>query len=265
MSQRILGFSGSKQSGKTTSMNFLYGYQMRVNDVVQKFLMDNDGHLLVNASMVDESGKEIEEIGILDVERRDQDFIDYAAMSIWPYVRHFSFADPLKIIAIELFGLSDDQCYGTDKDKNSLTDIRVQDMSRLISGPDQNELVKIPAAEAHLTGREFLQYFGTDICRRLKSDVWVSACIRRIQQFNSELAIVPDVRFDNEVEAIKKAGGKVIRFTRNPHEDSHASETALENYDGFDCTIDNKNMNIDETNKAILAQLKEWEWIKAKI
>ena len=265
MSQKILGLSGAKQSGKTTSMNFLYGYQMRVNDVIEKFLMDDKGNLLVNAVMVDEHGKETEEIGILDVERRDQDFIDYAARSIWPHVRSFSFADPLKIIAIELFGLSEDQCYGTDEDKNSLTNIRVQDMSRLISGPDQNELVKIPAMEVHLTAREFLQYFGTDICRRLKSDVWVSTCMRRIKESKTELAIVSDCRFPNEIKAIKKAGGKVVRFTRNPHEDDHASETALEDHDDFDCVLDNANMSVDETNRALLAQLKEWEWLNAKI
>ena len=76
---------------------------------------------------------------------------------------------------------------------------------------------------------------------------------------------MPDVRFPNEAKAIKKAGGKVIRFTRSPHDDVHASETALQDYDGFDCVIDNANMSIDETNKAILLQLREWEWTKAKI
>jgi len=43
--------------------------------------------------------------------------------------------------------------------------------------------------------------------------------------------IVTDVRFPNEVEAIKKAGGTVIRIDRinNPHPTSnHISETALD-------------------------------------
>ena len=265
MSQKILGLSGVKQRGKTTSMNFLYGYQMRINDVIQKFLMDDKGNLLVNAVMMDEQGKEKEEVGILDVERRDQDFIDYASVAIWHYVRSFSFADPLKVIAIELFGLSENQCYGTDEDKNSLTDIKIKDMSRLVSGPDATELIKIPAAPVCLTAREFLQYFGTDIWSRLKNSGWVNSCINRILQSGTELAIIPDVRFPNEAKAIKKAGGKVIRFTRNPHDDNHASETALKDYDGFDCVIDNANMSIDETNKALLFQLREWEWTKAKI
>ena len=255
MPQKILGLSGVKQSGKTTSMNFLYGYQMRVNDVIQKFLMDDKGNLLVNAIMMDEQGKEKEEIGILDVERRDQDFIDYAATVIWPYVKSFSFADPLKVIAIELFGLSENQCYGTDKDKNTSVDIKWED----IPAYEENW------ATGFMTAREFLQCFGTDICRTIKDTVWVDSCINRILQSGTELAIIPDVRFPNEAEAIKRAGGKVIRFTRNPHDDDHASETALKDYDGFDCVIDNANMTIDETNKAILSQLGKWEWLKAKI
>ena len=255
MPQKILGLSGVKQSGKTTSMNFLYGYQMRVNDVIQKFLMDDKGNLLVNAIMMDEQGKEKEEIGILDVERRDQDFIDYAATVIWPYVKSFSFADPLKVIAIELFGLSENQCYGTDKDKNTSVDIKWED----IPAYEENW------ATGFMTAREFLQCFGTDICRTIKDTVWVDSCINRILQSGTELAIIPDVRFPNEAEAIKRAGGKVIRFTRNPHDDDHASETALKNYNGFDCVIDNANMSIDETNKAILSQLGKWEWLKAKI
>tara|TARA_Y100001938_G_scaffold145753_1_gene223152 strand:- start:32344 stop:33141 length:798 start_codon:yes stop_codon:yes gene_type:complete len=262
---RIIGFSGAKQSGKTTSTNFLYGYQLRVNDVIEKFMMNQDtGELLVNTITINEKGEEEEGLGILDIERRDPEFVEYAAQEIWPYVRSFSFADPLKIIAIQLFGLSEEQCFGTDEDKNSLTDIRIQDMSRLISGPDQTELVKISEAEAHLTAREFLQYFGTDICRRLKSDIWVRSCVNRIKQSGTELAIVPDIRFPNEVKAIRKAGGKVIRLTRKPHEDSHDSETALDGFKKFDHVIDNQNMTIDETNRALLEIIKEWGWITPK-
>ncbi len=38
MEQKILGISGAKQSGKTTSSNFLHGYQLRFYDVVEKFI-----------------------------------------------------------------------------------------------------------------------------------------------------------------------------------------------------------------------------------
>ena len=102
----ILGFSGVKQSGKTTCCKFLHAYQLRLYDVVEKFLMDEESNLIVNAVQLNESGEEVEGLGILDIERKDADFVEYAARSIWPYVRSFSFADPLKIISIELFGLT---------------------------------------------------------------------------------------------------------------------------------------------------------------
>ena len=98
----IIGLSGAKQSGKTTSTNFLYGYQLRVNEIIEKFLMNPEtGELLVNAKTINEKGEEEEGLGVLDIERRDSDFVDYASQSIWPYVRSFGFADPLKIISIQ--------------------------------------------------------------------------------------------------------------------------------------------------------------------
>jgi len=109
-----------------------------------------------------------------------------------------------------------------------------------------------------------LQYFGTDVCRGIKADIWTSACINRILSSGTELAIVPDVRFPNEVESIQKAGGKVIRLDRKPHEDEHDSETALDGYEGFDNIIHNADMNIDQTNMALMEVMKGWGWLTTK-
>ena len=43
-------------------------------------------------------------------------------------IRTYSFADPLKQICINLLGLSNEQCYGSDEDKNSLTSLRWEDI-----------------------------------------------------------------------------------------------------------------------------------------
>ena len=118
-----------------------------------------------------------------------------------------------------------------------------------------------------MTAREFLQNFGTDICRSIKSSVWTDSCLKRIQQDDSELAIIPDVRFPNEIDAIQNAGGKVIKLTRRPHQDDHSSETALDSkdvMDKFDYVLDNSKLGIDETNMELLKVLKEWEWLKTK-
>lgn len=97
-----------------------------------------------------------------------------------------------------------------------------------------------------MTSRELLQYFGTDVMRKMYENVWVDYAVKTITREKSNLAIVADVRFPNEVEAIKNAGGKVIRLTREFAEDSHSSENALdkENYDwsNFDYVVNNTDM-----------------------
>ena len=66
------------------------------------------------------------------------------------------------------------------------------------------------------------------------------------------------------LEEIQKAGGKVIRLTRKPHEDCHPSETALDDYDGFDRVINNEELDIDQTNIELMNVLREWQWLQTK-
>lgn len=153
----------------------------------------------------------------------------------------YNFADPLKQdICINILGLSHEQCYGSDLQKNTLTHIKWQDK--------------------YLTAREVMQVVGTDILRNMYHDVWVNATINKIMKENMDLAIIADCRFPNEVEAVKNAGGIVIKLTRNPHNSNHASETALDetNFDNtiFDMVLDNINISITEQNTILLKFLQ---------
>jgi hypothetical protein len=93
-----------------------------------------------------------------------------------------------------------------------------------------------------------MQYVGTDIFRKMDTDVWVKSTINKILKEGPELAIITDCRFPNEVEAIKNIGGKVLRLTRSPFLSDHISETVLdkESYDwnNFDYIINNDNHNL---------------------
>lgn len=154
----------------------------------------------------------------------------------------YNFADPLKKdICINILGLTYDQCYGEDKDKNTFTDIQWNNKK--------------------LTAREVMQFVGTDIFRQLKTNVWSEATIKTIERERPQLAIIADCRFPNEVSAVKDAGGLVIKLTRNPFYSDHDSETALDdhNYDqnNFDYIIHNNSLSIPEQNRAILNFLKQ--------
>lgn len=154
----------------------------------------------------------------------------------------YNFADPLKKdICINILGLTYDQCYGDDSKKNEITDIVWNNVK--------------------LTAREVMQFVGTDIFRKMKHNVWSSATINKIKQDAVDLAIIADCRFPNEVQAVKDAGGYVIKLTRNPYNSDHESETALDenmySKDNFDLIINNDNLSIEQQNKVVYQFLKD--------
>ena len=54
----IIAFAGAKQSGKTTSVNFLHGHEMKSNGFIKEFFIDEGGRLVVNAKYLDDNDKE---------------------------------------------------------------------------------------------------------------------------------------------------------------------------------------------------------------
>lgn len=152
----------------------------------------------------------------------------------------YNFADPLKNLCMDILGLKYRQCYGSDEEKN--------------------ELVNCFWNNHQLTAREVLQIVGTDMFRTMQQHVWSNATIRRILKDQPDIAVIADCRFPNEVDAIKRVGGIVIKLTRNPYNSSHASEMALdtEQYDqnNFDCIIDNNNLLISDQNEQIKLYLQ---------
>jgi hypothetical protein len=151
--------------------------------------------------------------------------------------RIYSFADPLKQdICMNILGLSYKQCYGSDDDKNTLTDLQWGGKS--------------------LTAREAMEIIGTEIFRTLKNNIWVDATINKIQRDNLDLAIIVDCRFPNEADAILHNHGYVIRLALDPFSSDSPSEAALDKhqYDWtkFSSVIDNRGMTLEEKNNEIL-------------
>ena len=77
------------------------------------------------------------------------------------------------------------------------------------------------------TYRELLQIVGTGQFRGLWPDVWVKN-YKQCLPDGEDFILTADVRFPNEVKCIQDLGGHVIRLLRNPHDDQHESETALD-------------------------------------
>ena len=95
--------------------------------------------------------------------------------------------------------------------------------------------------EINLTPRLFLQKIGTDLFRnQLHPNTWVSSTFAN---YLNDAWIITDVRFPNELQAIKDRNGIVIRVNRNNSlfkSVIHESETILDNAT-FDYIVDNNS------------------------
>lgn len=238
----ILGISGKKQSGKNTMANYINGLILKRRELIDNFYLGRRGELIIVTKTPD--GKE--EQGLFDVTRKDDGFVSYAEMELWPYVKVYSFADGLKKMCIKFFNMKPEQVYGTDAQKNTPVNIKHEDMPdrRFMSEERQEDMVT-----GFMSAREFMQDFGTNIMRQMYEPIWVESTIKTILSEQTKLAIIADVRFPNEVKAIQDNGGKVIRLTRDKHNDYHHSECALDedNFDwsNFDVVIDNSLGGVD--------------------
>ena len=65
-----------------------------------------------------------------------------------------------------------------------------------------------------LTPRWVLQYWGTEVCRKtFHDDIWIASLENKLRQSGDNI-VVSDVRFPNEIKAIKNLGGKIIWVKR---------------------------------------------------
>ena len=227
--KNIIAFSGRKQSGKNTCVNFIYSTFM-VNLGVAKKVKINDYGLIEVSDLLGDK----DYAGPFDpshIHNSNDYILQQLCQKMDAFVKVYSFADPLKKdVCMNILGLTHDQCYGSDKSKNELVDCFW------------------PETDAKMTAREVMQYVGTDIFRTIKSDVWTSAIISKIKRDDSQLSLITDCRFPNEVECVQNNNGVVVRLDRNTCDSVHVSETALdkENYDWnkFDYIVENNDLDI---------------------
>lgn len=276
----IIAFCGKRGSGKNTCSNFLHGYQMKCYGIVEDFGILNDtGALVVTTKTLDENGNEGTTTGEIDVTRDDMEFADWAVYNMWPFIKNYSFAKELKDICAGLFNIPRECLYGTDEQKNQIQEHLLWENMPGVMTPEMSVYGQDYAGKhsdagfeeacywmykhksGPMTVREFMQFFGTDIMRKIYGPIWTNRTIKNIKTENPQLAIISDCRFKNEAQALKQEKAKLIRLTRSTASDKHSSENAFENFDNFDAVIDNQNMTIEETQRELIKVIDSWGWL----
>lgn len=95
--------------------------------------------------------------------------------------------------------------------------------------------------------RGLLQRMGTEVGREMFGEnFWVDYAMKTIQELDTDV-VIPDVRFLNEVYAIRSWNGMVWKVSRPEVTavNSHKSETELSSFTGYDVIIENTSTKED--------------------
>ena len=233
-----LVFVGKMQSGKTSSCNLITGEIMKKKGLVPEYTIDNEGDLIIPTL---EDGSKVV-WGKFDTSRIDYDFRSWCSNNLWPHVKVFNFADSLKLAVNSLFNIPLEKLYGTNKDKDSLTHILNKNLL-----PTQKVL-----GDDHISVRELLIRFA-QVCRDADVDCFINNVKRQINVVQSNVSLVGDCRYPNEIYGMKEFGAKLIKLKRNPMKRQGESEIAMNDVkdDEFDLVIPAK-FTMEQKNEAVL-------------
>ena len=106
----------------------------------------------------------------------------------------------------------------------------------------------------NLTPRLVLQKWGTEVARKSwHDDTWIASLENKLNKAHNDI-VITDVRFPNEIAAVRNAGGIVIRVVRGPEPSWY--ETALA-----------ANSGVEEAKRILLGlgvHASETAWIGTK-
>lgn len=100
-----------------------------------------------------------------------------------------------------------------------------------------------------ITPRWVLQHWGTEVCRQgFHADIWVASMENRLRKSENSV-VITDVRFPNEIWAIKQAGGMIIQIQRG------------ELPDWWDTAVAWNRSDKTGVLPAELPHASEWSWV----
>lgn len=162
----------------------------------------------------------------------------------WAFCKETAFADPIKDLCSKLFGFTYQQLWGPSQNRNQPSPLY----------KDKPEL----------TARIALQRIG-DIGRELCPSVWIDKVFENIKDLKGrgyQRFVITDVRMPDEVEAISKHNGLLLKLVRSyakPEEKSewtnHPTET---NQDTIPDDAFNKIIDVPEGTEEFRKIVENW-------
>lgn len=111
----------------------------------------------------------------------------------------YAFANRLKQVCMDLFGLTYDQCHTPEGKKEYI--------------PQYDKTV-----------RQILQVFATEVARNISPSIWCDYVMECVDAIPLGGIAITDVRFENEANAIRERNGILVKLVRPDHDDLTESE-----------------------------------------
>jgi len=144
-------------------------------------------------------------IGICGFQGSGKDTIADYLQNIYGFKRD-SFAATLKDAVAAVFGWDRELLEGRTRESRAW---------RETVDPWWSNRLNMP----NLTPRLVLQRWGTEVARRAwHDDTWIASLENKLNRAHNDI-VITDVRFPNEIAAVRNAGGIVIRVVRGPEPD----------------------------------------------
>lgn len=258
MKHKIILF-GTKSSGKTTTATAIYGLALTQKGIIPNANFDEYGKMTIIYDQTTQQGVEF------NIDTREPHLLDFFRKNVWDYVKHASFADALKESVARIFSIDLNLIYGSEKDKNTETHIKMSDIIQFI--PEDRRAHYQDKGHKYATVRKLLEIFGTDICRALDDECHIRSAHTALELANPEIGIIQDGRFENEFyysqeerDRNAKSGVEpcvhLIKLRRRPYQSSAPSEAGLPTIDEslFDLVVP-EDLTMAEKNNFVIEYL----------
>ncbi len=179
-------------------------------------------------------------IGITGKKFHGKDTVGKILCKKYNFIR-YAYADKLKRVCQIIFGFDDSQLYGNRKEHID--------------------------SYWKVSPRNMMQFVGTDLFRNQlnkilpddNNDIWIKSLEHDIENNINSNIVITDVRFPNEIESIRKHGGKIIKVTRSDliYYDDHESERVDDLYYDYEIMNDHDIETLENRIIEVYNELKK--------
>jgi hypothetical protein len=141
-------------------------------------------------------------IGLVGFQGSGKDTVGSIIQELYPSYTTTSFAKPIKSALSSMFGWQAKLLEGTTEASRVWRETQDSYWTEKLGKP--------------ITPRLMMREFGTELIRnQFSQDFWTNRCELFLQD-SKKSVVVTDVRFVNEIEMIKRLGGKIVWVRRDP-------------------------------------------------